>query len=63
MSDFRAELRRRFRNAQAALREARETGDDYAADVRSGELDSLRRLAAAHGIDLEDSPPGTGEGS
>jgi hypothetical protein len=63
MSDFRAELRRRFRDAQAALREARETGDDYAADVRNGELDSLRRLAAEHDIDLDDSPPGTGEGS
>jgi hypothetical protein len=54
VSDFAAELRLRFRQAQQALREARETGDDYAADVRAGELDSLRRTAAQHGIELDD---------
>jgi hypothetical protein len=54
MSEFDAELRQRYRAARDALREARETGDEYAADIRAGELDSLRRVAGQHGIDLDD---------
>jgi hypothetical protein len=54
MSEFAAELRQRFLAAQAALRAAREGGDEYAADVRSGELESLRRLADEHGVQLDD---------
>lgn len=56
MSEFGAELRRRFRRAEAALQSARETGDHYAADVHTGEIDSLRRLAAEHDVGLENRP-------
>lgn len=54
MSEFRTELRQRFRRAQAALRAARATGDEYAADVHIGEIDSLRRLAQEHDVTLDD---------
>lgn len=54
MSEFDAELRHRFRRAQAALRAARETGDEYGADVHAGEIDSLRRLADEHDVTLDD---------
>jgi hypothetical protein len=37
-------------SASAALRLARETGDDYAADVHRGDLDELIRIAAANGV-------------
>lgn len=59
MSDFTTELLLRLRQAREALRAAEEAGDDYAADVRSGELDSLRRTAAQHGIPLDQEPGGS----
>jgi hypothetical protein len=54
MSEFQTELRRRYSRAQAALRTAQETGDEYGADVHSGEIDSLRRLADEHDVTLDD---------
>ena len=54
MSEFRTELRRRFRRAQAALHAAHEADDEYAANVHTGEIDSLRRLADEHDVTLDD---------
>ncbi len=54
MSEVRTELRRRFRRAQAALYAAREADDEYAANVHTGEIDSLRRLANENDITLDD---------
>ncbi|MFK4084850.1 hypothetical protein ACI2LF_12110 [Kribbella sp. NPDC020789] len=52
--EFATDLRRRVAAARQALAAARSEGDLYAADIRVGELDSLLRLAADHGIDPED---------
>jgi hypothetical protein len=52
--EFALDLRRRVRQARQALATASAEGDLYAADVHSGELDSLLRLAKENGIDLTD---------
>lgn len=51
-SEFALDLRRRVREAKQALRESAAEGDLYAVDVRSGELDSLLRLAMENGVDI-----------
>jgi hypothetical protein len=51
-SEFAVDLRRRVREAKQALAEARAEEDLYAVDVRTGELDSLLRLAMENGVDL-----------
>lgn len=53
MADFHSEIRRRVADAQSSLAEARATGDDYLADVRLGEIQSLARLAAEHEVTLD----------
>ena len=50
--EFARDVQRRVREAKQALREAAAEGDFYAADVRTGELDSLLRLAMENGVDL-----------
>ncbi|HEU4674931.1 MAG TPA: hypothetical protein VFS29_03020 [Motilibacteraceae bacterium] len=50
MGEFIAQLRQRVVDARAALEQAQAEGDDYAASVRLGELESLRQLAASHGV-------------
>jgi hypothetical protein len=50
VSQFAADLRGRIEAAQRAYDEAERDGDFYAMDVRSGELTSLRRLAAENGV-------------
>ncbi|RJK96266.1 hypothetical protein [Vallicoccus soli] len=62
MGEFATELRRRVLVAEQALLAARSDGDDYLQAVHTGELESLRRLAAAHGVALartlpEQAPP------
>ncbi|MBY8887128.1 hypothetical protein K7472_20080 [Streptomyces sp. PTM05] len=42
----------RIRNAESDLSRARETGDDFLAEVEQSELDDLRRLAAEHGVEV-----------
>jgi hypothetical protein len=51
-SEFAGDLRRRVRDAKRALDEAKAEGDFYAVDVRTGELDSLLRIAMENGVDL-----------
>ncbi|GAA3079689.1 hypothetical protein OHU17_09930 [Streptomyces goshikiensis] len=50
MDAFTAGLLQRIRNTQSDLEQARQTGDDYLADVEQAELEDLQRLAAEHGV-------------
>ena len=52
MSEFASEVSERVEQARASLAEAEATGDDYLARVRVGELESLARLAADHGVEV-----------
>ncbi|WP_225847345.1 hypothetical protein [Streptomyces sp. HPF1205] len=52
MDAFTTGILQRIRSTESDLRRARETGDDYLAEVEQGELDDLRRLAAEHGVDV-----------
>jgi putative heme degradation protein len=53
-SQFATDLRRRVREAQQALNEAKEDEDFYGVDVRTGELNSLLRMAVENGVDIEE---------
>jgi hypothetical protein len=48
MTEFLQEIQARMENAHRSLDEARRDGDDYLIQVRTGELESLERLAADH---------------
>ncbi|MFE2561949.1 hypothetical protein OG361_29925 [Streptomyces sp. NBC_00090] len=52
MDAFTAGLLHRIRAAQTDLTHARETGDDFLADVELAELEDLHRLAAEHGVEV-----------
>jgi hypothetical protein len=52
MTEFPTQLRDRAREALKALEEAREAGDDYSVDIRTGELESIKRLADEHDVRL-----------
>ncbi|GAA3924956.1 hypothetical protein GCM10022244_38160 [Streptomyces gulbargensis] len=52
MDAFTAGLLHRIRTTQSDLTRARETGDDFLADVEQAELDDLHRLAAEHGVEV-----------
>jgi hypothetical protein len=52
MDAFTTGLLQRIRATESDLTRARETGDDFLADVEQGELDDLRRLAAEHGVEV-----------
>ncbi|HEY3871015.1 MAG TPA: hypothetical protein VGM10_21830 [Actinocrinis sp.] len=51
MGEFTARLRQRILDTETALRCAVHAKDQYAVQVEQGELDSLLRIAAEHGID------------
>ncbi|MCQ0024958.1 hypothetical protein M4914_19795 [Streptomyces somaliensis DSM 40738] len=52
MDAFTAGLLQRIRTAETGLTRARESGDDFLADVEQAELEDLRRLAAEHGVEV-----------
>lgn len=52
MSEMARNLRERVLEATSSLNDAAETGDDYLAEVRVGELEELQRLASEHDIDV-----------
>ncbi|MBT2363864.1 hypothetical protein J7E88_00550 [Streptomyces sp. ISL-10] len=52
MDAFTAGLLQRIKAAETDLTMARETGDEFLADVEQAELEDLRRLAAEHGVEL-----------
>ncbi len=53
MTEFLSEIRRRIAQTREDLAVARAEGDDYLLGVRLGELESLARLAAENGIEVE----------
>lgn len=53
MTDFNAALTRRIAEVRRALTEARQAGEDYLVEVRLGELESMARVAAEHGVQVE----------
>ncbi|MBO1335742.1 hypothetical protein ACN2WE_30460 [Streptomyces sp. cg28] len=55
MDAFTAGLLQRIKAAETDLTRARETGDDFLAEVEQGELDDLHRLAAEHGVEIHAS--------
>jgi hypothetical protein len=61
VSQFESDLRDRIAAAQQAFDQARTDEDYYAMDVRTGELKSLRRMAAENGIALESGELGSTE--
>ncbi|WP_329173884.1 MULTISPECIES: hypothetical protein [unclassified Streptomyces] len=52
MDAFTTGILQRIHSTESDLRRARETGDEFLAEVEQGELDDLRRLAAEHGVDV-----------
>jgi len=48
MSEFQQQIEARLESARSSLAEARREGDDYLAQVRLGEIESLQRLQAEH---------------
>ncbi|MDQ0773971.1 hypothetical protein QF026_002437 [Streptomyces aurantiacus] len=52
MDAFTAGLLQRIRTTESDLTMARETGDDFLAEVEQAELDDLHRLAAEHGVQI-----------
>ncbi|NGO45575.1 hypothetical protein [Streptomyces ureilyticus] len=52
MDAFTAGLLQRIKATESDLTMARETGDDFLAEVEEAELDDLRRLAAEHGVEV-----------
>ncbi|MEV7416108.1 hypothetical protein [Streptomyces sp. NPDC089919] len=52
MDAFTAGLLQRIRTTETDLTRARETGDDFLAEVELAELEDLHRLAAEHGVRL-----------
>lgn len=53
MNQFVEQLRTRVRVAREARDAATAQGDSYLADVRAGELESLLRMAADHGVSID----------
>ncbi len=53
MTDFRSEIRERIAQTRSSLDDARTTGDDYLVEIRLGELESLARVAAEHGVEVD----------
>jgi hypothetical protein len=53
MTEFHNEIQRRAVEAQTSLAEARADGDDYLAEIRLGEMQSLAHIAAEHGLVLD----------
>lgn len=52
MDAFTAGILQRIRSTESDLHAARESGDDFLAEVEEAELDDLRRLAAEHGVEV-----------
>lgn len=54
MTEFLDQLRHRVRHALDDLEQARAAGDDYSVQVHTGELESIARIAEAHGVHLRE---------
>ncbi|MGW8377251.1 hypothetical protein [Streptomyces sp. ODS28] len=56
MDAFTAGLLQRIRNTESDLHRARQSGDDFLAEVEQAELEDLHRLAAEHGVEVSGAP-------
>jgi hypothetical protein len=52
MDAFTAGILQRIQSTKSDLHRARESGDDFLAEVEQAELEDLRRLAAEHGVEV-----------
>ncbi|WP_170837902.1 hypothetical protein [Streptomyces sp. TP-A0874] len=52
MDAFTAGLLQRIKSTESDLIRARESGDEFLAEVEQAELDDLHRLAAEHGVEV-----------
>lgn len=52
MDAFTTGITQRIRTTESDLNRARETGDEFLAEVEQAELEDLRRLAAEHGVEV-----------
>jgi len=52
MDAFTTGILQRIHSTESDLLLARESGDDFLAEVEQAELDDLRRLAAEHGVEV-----------
>lgn len=55
MAGFHQVLKTRMDEVEQQLDDAQQSGDDYLVEIRLSELESLVRLAADHGVSLEDA--------
>jgi len=55
VTEFRLEIRRQIAAAQGNLHQARIARDDYLIQVHQGELETLSRIAAEHGVPVDGS--------
>ncbi|TDU83136.1 hypothetical protein EV138_5595 [Kribbella voronezhensis] len=56
IGEFATDVRRRVQEARQALLVAESESDFYAVDVRTGELNSLLRMAAENDVTIEPAP-------
>ncbi|MDI5965929.1 hypothetical protein [Streptantibioticus silvisoli] len=52
MDAFTTGITQRIRRTETDLHRAKETGDDYLAEIEQSELEELRRTAAEHGVEI-----------
>ncbi len=52
MDYFTADLTRRIRETEQALKQAVDSGDDFLAEVQQEELQDLVRMASDHGVQV-----------
>lgn len=52
MDEFTADVLRRIRETEQALRQAFDSGDDYLVEVQQEELQDLVRMASDHGVQV-----------
>lgn len=52
MTEFHQQLHERAQDALRSLSQAQTAGDDYSADIHTGELESILRLADEHDVRL-----------
>ncbi|WP_198351864.1 MULTISPECIES: hypothetical protein [Streptomyces] len=57
MDAFTAGLLQRIKTTESDLTRARETGDEFLAEVELAELEDLHRLAAEHGVEVAAPTP------
>ncbi|MCT2590643.1 hypothetical protein LHJ74_12110 [Streptomyces sp. N2-109] len=55
MDAFTTGILQRIESTKSDLHDARESGDEFLADVEQAELEDLRRIAAEHGVEVEAS--------